>query len=93
MSVSNSLSLQVQERFEQRYRGRRMRWTGVLRSVRSYAFDLVFGTDEVVVAHRHPSGLIGSSAAAPLAKGVIEYFYNAESKREAPLKLAREDSR
>jgi len=42
---SEALSLQIGKRFERHYKNRRIRWTGVLRQARSYAFDLVFGQE------------------------------------------------
>ncbi|MGD8375628.1 MAG: hypothetical protein PVF68_05765 [Acidobacteriota bacterium] len=37
------LSLEAARRFEERYRGLRVRWTGAFRRAERYAFDLVFG--------------------------------------------------
>lgn len=37
------LSLEAARRFEERHRGRRVRWTGTFRRAERYAFDLVFG--------------------------------------------------
>lgn len=60
---AEGLSLQISKRFEQRYEGKRVRWTGVLRQARRYAFDLVFGQDPgtklVIDLHEVKSGAFG----------------------------------
>ncbi len=60
---TGGLSLQISRVFEERYADRPIRWSGVLRSVRSYAFDLVFGKEPgvkmVVDLHEVKSGVFG----------------------------------
>jgi len=70
-SVCNALfaptrsSYQANQAFESKYRGREIRWTGVLREVEPYSFDVVFGSEAgaraVIEVFETETGFLGES--------------------------------
>jgi len=58
-------SFQIHRLFEERYKGRVVAWSGVLRSLESYSYDCVFGSDPgtraVVEVFEVEGGLFGDS--------------------------------
>jgi hypothetical protein len=82
------LSLEANRRFEQGYQGARVRWSGTLREVSRYSFDLVFGnapgTRAVVELHEVGGGVFARTAQAVLQLPP-EAFDALEGRRDQPL--------